>query len=237
MVTVALLLLSMLPGRSLVFGSGYPKDSTTEWCSKIPNADEDLYRCYPNPWGSGSTHFHIRFQEMSGIKGCLQGAANLGGRFTAGQWIFIGGAWGPFVPKLTLDQDRQCLQQTRLVNTATPGDSVELEFWFTPSDTVVSDTVRGTFKAWYRGDILPLVDESVRLRDPRHVVRWTRSGLLASQPFEGPVRLTDLRGRIRPVRVRSTAEGTLVVPSRPLAPGVYRLTWPQGGATVLVPQE
>ena len=235
MVTVSLLMLSLLPGRVHVAGSGYPKDSTTAWCSTIQSPlRESVYRCYPNPWGSGSSILFIRFPDSSDIKGCLRGAANLSHEYGVGEWIFIGGS-APFLPKLTLDQDRQCLEQLGVVNTATPGDSVELEFWFTPADTVVSDTVRGTFKAWYRGQIEPSEGASSRHRANAMLFRWTRSGLLSSRPLDGPVRLTDLRGRICPLRARTSPEGTLLVPKRRLSPGLYRLTWPQGSTAILVP--
>lgn len=236
MVTVVMLMLSLLPGRSLVVGSGYPKDSTTAWCSRIWNVDsEHVYRCFPNPWGSGDINMHVRFADTSGIKGCLYGYTHFSHAFQPGEWLFFP-VGAPYIPKVTLDQSRQCLMQTGVVNTATPGDSVELEFWFTPSDTVVSDTVRGTFKAWYRGDIIPLDEVSVRTREPRFAVRWTRSGLLSTRPLDGPVRLIDLRGRICPLRARTSSEGTMLVPTRHLAPGLYRLTWPQGNTTLLVPE-
>lgn len=230
MVTVILLMMALLPGRELVAGSGFPKDSTTAWCSKVDS--QYVYRCYPNPWGSGRTLLYVRFPDSSGINGCLRGRTNFRQRFQPGAWIFIGGA-SPYLPKLTLDQDLQCLEQTKTVNTAVPGDSVEMEFWFTPGDTVVSDTIRGTFKAWYRGN--KIAPEFIHPHDPERLVRWTRSGLASNQPLEGPFRLADLRGRICPLRFRPSGDGVLLIPTRRLEPGLYHLTWPQGQTTVFVP--
>ena len=217
----------------LTQGSRYPQDTTTAWCSLLPFPN-DVYRCYSNPWGSAATLLKIHFPESAGINGCLRGSSGVMHAFSPDEWIGIGGE-GPWLPRLTYDQDQQCLEQTGITNTATPGDSVELEFWFTPLDTVVSDTVRGTFNAWYRGEILPPDYVPVQPREASSSMRWTRSGLLSSRPLDGPVRLTDLRGRICPLRARTSPEGTLLVPTRRLSPGLYRLTWPQGSTAILVP--
>ena len=233
MVGSLLVMMAWLPGHSLVAGSGYSKDTTANWCAtKIENASERVYRCYPNPWGSGNVHFYIRFPDTSGIRGCLLGASNLVTVFQPGKWIFIGGG-APLVPRQTLDQDKTCLDRQRISNTATPGDSVEMEFWFTPRDTIVTDTVRGTFKAWYRGNMI--VTNQVHPRTPTQPLRWTRSGLYSSLPLQGPFLLADLRGRNHPIQLRPSGTGILLAPARPLPTGVYRLTWPQGQAAVLVP--
>lgn len=237
MVSAAILLISMLPGRSLVYGSGFAKDSTTAWCASLPVGynGKEVYRCYPNPWGSGNVHLYVRFPDSSGIKGCLRGyGANLMTVFVAGQWIFAGGG-APYLPRITLDQDEYCLQGSGIVNTATPGDSVEMEFWFTPRDTVVTDTIRGTFKAWYRGDMLPADWGPTQPRDPASSIRWTRSGLFVPRPLSGTVRMTDLCGRNCQLQARPSSDGTLLVPAHRPVPGVYRIAWPQGGVTVLVP--
>jgi hypothetical protein len=236
MVSLITLMAGLLPSNALVAGSGYPKDTTANWCaSKFANADERVYRCYPNPWGSGNVHLYIRFTDTAGIKGCLTGEPTLAllllKPFQPGDWLFSGGG-GPYVPRLTFDQDRACLNKYKITNTATPGDSIEMEFWFTPQDTIVADTVRGTFKAWYRGR---LVVVGVQPQTPTQPIHWTRNGLYSSLPLEGPFGLTDLRGRSHPIQIRPSGTGTLVAPSRRLPTGVYRLTWPSGQAAVLIP--
>lgn len=240
MVNAALLLAVLLPGRSLVYASGYPKDSTTSWCSSnavLPFYEEDVYRCYPNPWGSGNILLYVRFPDTSGIRGCMYGYHHkFIHAYQTGEWFEIGGT-APFLPKITFDQEDVCLAQTGVVNTATPGDSIEMEFWFTPLDTVVSDTIRGTFKVWYRGDIVPPGYVPTQPRDPAPSIRWNRSGLFAPRPLSGTVRMTDLRGRNCPLQARPSNGGTLLVPAHRPAPGVYLLSWPQGHATVLVPKE
>jgi hypothetical protein len=230
MVTVAILVVALLPGRSLVAGSGYHKDSTTAWCSKIDS--KYVYRCYPNPWGSSNVNLYVRFLDTLRIKGCFHQPFVFRHVFQKGEWFLIGQP-GPYLPRLSLDLDKACLDWGKIQNALNPGDSVEMEFWFTPRDTIVTDTVRGTFKAWYRGNLI--LPERVQLREPTQPIRWTRSGLYSSLPLVGPFRLTDLRGRSHPIQIRSSGTGTLVAPSRRLPTGVYRLIWPRGQAVVLVP--
>ncbi len=217
-----------------VFGSGYPKDSTTEWCSWIPE-QESIYRCFPNPWGSGRTHAYFRFPESTKVGGCLNWG-NLGKRIKPMTWILDGGG-PPYLPRITFDQDKYCLDSYggSVGTTAQPGDSIDIEFWMTPSDTIVTDTIRGWFKAYYRGDI---IDESyvpVTPKSPAPAPRWTPSGLVVARGTTGPFDLRDLRGRSVPVRPVPDGDHLLLQPQAALRPGLYRLRWPGGSAAVLVP--
>lgn len=217
-----------------VFGSGYPKDSTTDWCSWIPD-QESIYRCYPNPWGSGSTHTFYRFPESTKVRGCLTWG-NLDKRIKPMTWIFMGGA-APYLPKITFDQDKYCLDSYggSVGTTAQPGDSIDIEFWMTPSDTIVTDTIRGWFKAYYRGNIVDLGYVPVTPKSPAPVPRWTPAGLVLARGTTGPFDLRDLHGRSVPVRPVSRGDLVLLQPVSPLGPGLYRLRWTGGSAAVLVP--
>lgn len=232
---IMMLLLSWLPARAEVYGSGYPKDTTTAWCSTIPYPMKDqVYRCYPNPWGSGSIFLYVRFPDSAGISGCLRGASNLMEVLQPGKWIFIGGG-APYLPKLTLDQDQQCLDRSGVVNQAKQGDSLDIEFWFTPSDTLVADTVRGSFKVFYRGQILPPNYVPVQRRESRPMARWTASGLFVQNASAGPYQLRDLRGRSVPLRSQMDGSGVRLTPLARVPGGLYRLTWPDGATAVLLP--
>lgn len=233
---VAITLYAMFKS-ALVFGSGYPKDSTTEWCALIPD-QASIYRCFPNPWGSGSTHVYFRFPESTLIRGCLTGGANFDKRIHPNLWIFQGGD-APYLPRVTFDQDKYCLDSYggSVVNLAKPGDSIDIEFWMTPSDTIVSDTIRGWFKAYYRGNIVDLGYVPVTPKSPDKALRprWTPSGLVLARSLTGPFDLRDLRGRSVPVRRVPDGDHLLLQPQAALRPGLYRLRWPGGSAAVLVP--
>jgi hypothetical protein len=234
MVIITSVVLSVLCRAAMVFGSGYPKDSTTEWCSSLPE-QESVYRCYPNPWGSGRTHTYYRFPESTKVGGCLNWG-KLATRIKPMTWIFMGGG-PPYLPRITFDQDKYCLDSYggSVGTTAQPGDSIDIEFWMTPSDTIVTDTIRDWFKAYYRGDI---IDESyvpVTPKSPVPAPRWTPSGLVLARSLTGPFDLRDLRGRSVPVRPVPDGDHLLLQPQAALRPGLYRLRWPGGSAAVLVP--
>ncbi|MCB9497011.1 MAG: hypothetical protein H6686_09035 [Fibrobacteria bacterium] len=151
-------------------------------------------------------------------------------------WIFVGGD-APYLPRITFDQDKFCLDHdSRVVNRAKPGDSIDIEYKMTPSDTVVSDTLRGWFKAYYRGDIVDLGYTPVTPRAPFSLLRWTGKGVDLPASASGPFLLRDLRGRSIPLEAHHRPEGIRVTPLRPPTPGVYHLTWPGGASTVLIPR-
>lgn len=154
--------------------------------------------------------------------------------FGMDEWIPIGGD-GPWLPRLTLDQDQQCLDRSKIVNLAIPGDSIDVGFWFTPTDTVVTDTIRGLFKVYYRGQILPPDYVPVERRESDPTPRWTASGLVVPNSSKGPFQLRDLRGRSFPLRSQEANGEVRLIPQVRIPRGVYRLTWPEGSATVLNP--
>jgi hypothetical protein len=152
-------------------------------------------------------------------------------------WLWQGGGL-PLILRQTLNQDGDCLagNQWRIVNHAKRGDSIDIEFWMTPRDTVVTDTIRGWFKAYYQGDTLFNGTIKVDRRPlPGSCPRWTPSGLLLAHSPTGPFDLRDLRGRSVPVRPVPQGDHLLLQPTTPLRPGLYRLRWPGGAAAVLVP--
>jgi hypothetical protein len=235
MVSITGIGLLLLFRASAVFGSGYPKDVTTEWCGLLPD-QELIYRCFPNPWGSGSTYTYYRFPESTKVGGCLDWG-NLATRIKPMTWIFMGGG-PPYLPRITFDQDKYCLDSYggSVGTTAQPGDSIDIEFWMTPSDTIVSDTIRGWFKAYYRGNVVdlgyvPVAPKPSSAKAPR----WTPAGLFLARGTTGPFDLRDLRGRSVPVRPVDQGDRLLLKPAAPLRPGLYRLRWPGGSMTFLVP--
>ncbi|MCB9495369.1 MAG: hypothetical protein H6686_00590 [Fibrobacteria bacterium] len=234
---IAALILSLLPSTSQVFGSGFPKDSTTAWCDKLPY-QEAIYKCFPNPWGSSATHVFIRFPDTSIVGGCLTGTSNVGDKLYPEEWIFIGGH-APFLPRITFDQSKECLDGYLglVINHAAPGDSIDLEFWMTPRDTVVSDTIRGWFKAYYRGDLIGSTGIPLRGESSPRSVLWTPSGVILPSSWQGPYRLFDLKGRSFPLRTSHEGDKIRLQPATVLPPGLYRLVWPGGSSGILVPSK
>lgn len=233
MVTLLLVLLGVFPTATMVRGSGYPKDTTTEWCAMLDDP-EQVYQCFPNPWGTGSTIHWYRIPASEGIGGCLN-YMNLRVAIDSATWI-LGGGGPPYMNRITLDQDVECLADYRglVVNRAKPGDSIDIEFKMTPADTSVADTIRGWFKAYYRGDLVGYVPVAPKLSSAQ-APRWTPSGLVLARGTTGPFDLRDLRGRSLPVRPVPHGDQVLLQPVAPLRPGLYRMRWPGGSAAFLVP--
>ncbi|MCB9495368.1 MAG: hypothetical protein H6686_00585 [Fibrobacteria bacterium] len=233
--TFTTLILPLAFHSAMVFGSGFPKDSTDSWCSMLP-AEYHVYKCLPNPWGSGSVSQFYRFPDTSLIQGCL--TDGFGERFEPDAWVNAGGG-PPYLPRLSLDQDKFCLDgwMGLVVNRANPGDSIDIEFKMIPSDTVASDTIRGWFKAYYRGEIIDPGYVKTSRKSISKSFRHTNSGIIVPRIWQGPYRLLDLKGRTLPLRTSHEGDQIRLLPATVLPPGLYRLVWPGGSTGFLVPSK
>jgi hypothetical protein len=179
---------------------------------------------------------YYRFPDSALISGCV--TVNHGQtKFSTTHWLMQAGPL-PLITRLVLNQDGDCLlRYPSVVNRAKPGDSIDIEFWMTPLDTMVADTIRGWFKAFYKGDTLYSGPIATDPKPPSsaQAPRWTPSGFVLAASNTGPFDLRDLRGRSIPVRPAHNGEQTLLHPLIPLRPGLYRLRWPGGSAALLVP--
>ncbi|MCB9495371.1 MAG: hypothetical protein H6686_00600 [Fibrobacteria bacterium] len=159
-------------------------------------------------------------------------------KFDPDSWYWNAGG-PPYLPRMVLDQDAECLAgwMGLVVNRAKPGDSIDVEYKITPTDTAVSDTIRGWFKAYYRGDLIVSTGIPARGESSLRSMRWTPSGVILPSSRRGPYRLFDLKGRSFPLRTSHEGDQIRLLPATVLRPGLYRLVWPGGSSGILVPSK
>jgi hypothetical protein len=226
---LALISTAMIAGKASLF----PKDSTTLWCGTIK---DDVYACFPNPWGEDLFLKWYRFRSTPGINGCLigEGPYYQIGRYDTTTWYSTHRSGGPILSRLTFTYDPDCdrIWAGKIKNTAASGDSILMEFKMTPADTAVPDTIRGEMRALY------LVEEEVsvgRRQSLSSRLQWSSSGLRLPPGARGPVELRRLDGQAYSSNATVSADGLRAIPMRRPDPGLYLVRWVDGSGLVLVP--